>query len=115
MEQAELAEFYKDKDIFLSLNNYDTFSIATAEAMASGLIPVVTTETGISRYIINGENGFTLDFHFSHDLLNIIAEIINMPAGTLNNISNASYETMINLKWNNVYEMYKPIYNGMMK
>ena len=39
MDSAALAEFYADKNIFLSLNNYDTFSISAAEAMASGLIP----------------------------------------------------------------------------
>src|SRR5205085_5228255 len=52
MDSVKLAEFYKEKDIFLSLKKYDTFSISSVEAMAAGLIPIVTDETGMSRCII---------------------------------------------------------------
>ncbi len=111
----ELAEFYRDKDIFLSLNSYDTFSIATAEAMASGLIPVITSETGISRYIESGLNGFAFDHHFKHDLVNILNKLINMPPDTRNNISTAARNSVKSLYWHNVYQMYSGIYGTMLK
>ncbi len=115
MSRSELTEFYRDKDIFLSLNGYDTFSISTAEAMASGLIPVITTETGISRFIEYGVNGFTFDHHLRTDLLKILNEILNMPLNKRVDISNSSALSMKNLTWQNVYEMYDTVYNGMVK
>ena len=30
--------------------------------MAAGVIPIVTSETGVSRFIINGENGFVYSY-----------------------------------------------------
>ncbi|MEO8513951.1 MAG: glycosyltransferase family 4 protein [Ignavibacteria bacterium] len=113
MMTSELAEFYRDKDIFLSLNGYDTFSISTAEAMASGLIPVITTETGVSRYIENGVNGFTFDHHFKHDLVKILSDIFNMPADKRALISISAQDIVKYLTWHSVYEMYVPIYNGI--
>lgn len=115
MGSNELADFYKDKDIFLSLNSYDTFSIATAEAMASGLIPVITSETGISRYIDNAVNGFTFDYHLKTELLKIINTIIGMRIEQRYDISNAAAYSIESLTWQNIYEMYEPLYNSMIK
>ena len=57
MPGTELAEFFNDKDIIISTSSYETFSLAVVEAMAAGLVPVVTKETGMSRYIEHGKNG----------------------------------------------------------
>ena len=113
MNRIELAEFYGDKDIFLSLNKYDTFSISTAEAMASGLIPVITSETGISRYIINGLNGYNFPFQFHNELPKILELLTNMPAEKKEEISRSASLAVIDLKWKNVYQMYENVYKGM--
>jgi glycosyltransferase involved in cell wall biosynthesis len=114
MSPPELAEFYKDIDVFLSLNSYETFSISTAEAMAAGLVPVVTEETGISRYIINGENGFTVKYGDTEKL----AELINYLSSDrtlINEISASSACVYEMLSWSNVYETYSNIYRTMLK
>ncbi len=113
MKRNELAEFYKDKDIFLSLNKYDTFSIGTAEAMASGLVPVITTETGISRYIEQGVNGYTFSYSLHNDLQVLLDRITKLDVNERKNISKAAVDTAKSLKWVNVYEMYEHIYKGM--
>lgn len=115
MAVSLLADFYSDKDIFLSLNSYDTFSISTAEAMASGLIPVITNETGISRYIDSGINGFTFDHNNKEKFLEILNSVINLRDVERLRISNAVSDTMSNLSWGNVYEMYSEIYREMVK
>ena len=51
MPGTELATFFNDKDIIISTSSYETFSLAVVEAMATGLVPVVTKETGMSRYV----------------------------------------------------------------
>lgn len=110
MPSEKLSEFYADKDVFLSLNKYDTFSIAAAEAMASGLIPVVTSQTGISRYILNGVNGFVFD-HF--DLIGL-TEILNsldaLEKQKKYELSSTAVRTAEELKWSYVYKMYFELY-----
>src|SRR4030095_12551729 len=68
MNSTELADLYKNKDIFLSLNAYDTFSISTAEAMASGLIPVITKQTGMSSFVFDDVNGYVVEYDNTDDL-----------------------------------------------
>jgi glycosyltransferase involved in cell wall biosynthesis len=110
----ELAEFYNDIDVFLSLNKYETFSISTVEAMAAGLVPIVTEETGMSRYIINGENGFTVKFGDS----NKIAEILNhigSDRDMLEEIPSKASKIYELLSWQNVYDTYRNIYLTLLK
>lgn len=110
MTTAELALFYSDKDIFLSLNQYDTFSISTAEAMASGLIPVVTSQTGVSRYIESGSSGFVIEYGDTKALDDTIKTINSFPeskTGLIRKNAGAIYES---LSWEKVHDMYLELY-----
>jgi len=113
MKTDELAEFYKDKDIFLSLNKYDTFSITTAEAMSSGLIPVITKQTGISRYVEDGYNGFTVEYGCLPGLKDIIMKIMSLPYEEKKNISQNAMKISESLSWSSVYEMYCNLYKEL--
>lgn len=61
MPTDKLAQFLSDKDVYVSASRYDTFSIAALEAMASGVVPIVTKQTGMSRLITHGINGFVVE------------------------------------------------------
>ena len=113
MPALELAEFYGNKDIFLSLNSYDTFSISTAEAMASGLIPVITSQTGISRYIDNGHNGFIVEYGDCTKLNEILKIIEGYNLSQKQMIQNNAKLIYESLAWKNVYEMYLNLYRGI--
>jgi glycosyltransferase involved in cell wall biosynthesis len=115
MTPTKLAEFYLDKDVFLSLNSYDTFSIATAEAMASGLIPVVTNETGISRYINHGINGFKFDYAKDTEFPGIMNDLSLMSKDQIINFSKAAAETAAEFKIDRVFSRYKEIYGVSVK
>ncbi|NOS85457.1 MAG: glycosyltransferase family 4 protein [Ignavibacteria bacterium] len=106
----ELPDFYADKDIFLSLNKYDTFSISTAEAMASGLIPVVTSQTGISRYIENGVNGFVFDHFDIGGLPEILNKIGLTSLQERNELICSAVKTAGDLRWSSVYKLYEELY-----
>ncbi len=110
MKAGMLAEFYRDKDVFLSLNSYDTFSIAAAEAMASGLIPVVTNETGIAAYINNKINGFKIDYGNN----NALAETLDMIAGLdrtqIAQLSKAAADTAAEFSGEKAFNGYASIY-----
>jgi len=115
MTPTKLAEFYLDKDVFLSLNSYDTFSIATAEAMASGLIPVVTNETGISSCINHGLNGFKFDYAKDTEFPGIMNDLSAMSKDQIINISNAAAKTAAEFNIDKVHSRYKEIYGKAVK
>lgn len=62
MPTAEFAKFLLNQDIYVSSSYFDTFPVTTLEVMAAGVVPIVTSETGVSRYIVNGENGFVYSY-----------------------------------------------------
>ncbi len=112
MKPAALADFYKDKDVFFSLNSYDTFSIASVEAMAAGLIPLATEETGISRFIIQGENGFDVKYGNTEKLGEIIDKLAK-DNQLKNKMSLQASKIFDILSWKEVYESYKNLYESM--
>lgn len=102
----KLPYFYADKDIFLSLNCYDTFSISTGEAMAAGLIPVITEQTGISRYIENGVNGYKFDYNDKNNPAGIIEQLKKMSSDERDKISGNAAKTAAELTPDKVTEIY---------
>lgn len=114
LDTQELAKLYEENDIFLSLSKYDTFSISSIEAMASGLVPIVTRETGMSRYIEDGVNGFTIKYGDIETLLHILKKL-NSERAEINNISRSAKEICEILSWHNVYDTYRNIYISLTK
>lgn len=113
MRPQELTLFYSDKDIFLQLNDYETFSIAAAEAMASGLIPVVTKNTGLSRYIDSGSNGYIVEYGNISELDAVICKIKEAAPRERSLILVNARKIYNELNWNAVYEMYSNVYKEL--
>ena len=111
MDSNNLAELYRNKDIFLSINEYDTFSISTAEAMASGLIPIVTKQTGISSMVFNDVNGYVIDFGDVEQLKKAIGKLRIMIKQNKEIIRNNSKSIYHKLKWERIFEQYESIYS----
>lgn len=60
LPRSELLEFYKCADAYVQASRTESFGITVVEAMAAG-IPVLTTDVGVAREIINdGKNGFII-------------------------------------------------------
>jgi glycosyltransferase involved in cell wall biosynthesis len=114
MDTHRLAEFYKDKDVYLSLKDYETFSISAVEAMATGMIPIMSEGTGMSRYILDGENGYILG-----DLTpQSVASRINLLAADhclRSRLSVNSAKIFDYLSWNDVFKTFSNIYSDMEK
>lgn len=111
MSKTELVNFLSGKDIFISSSFYDTFSIAAAECMSLGLVPIVTDNTGISELISNGENGFIVKHGDTNQLaekINFLLENKNL-RGRFSDNARKIYEI---LNWNTVYSSYEEIYNN---
>ena len=110
MHSKELIDFYNDKHIFLALNSYDTFSISTAEAMSCGLIPVVTEETGISRFIENGLNGFYIKYGDKNSLKKVFADYMELSSEEKEKLSLSASKIYDELNWENIYGTYNSLY-----
>jgi glycosyltransferase involved in cell wall biosynthesis len=58
--EEELIAYYQIADIFILPSYYDSFPLASLEAMACGAIPIVTPTVGTADIIANGVNGFII-------------------------------------------------------
>ncbi len=110
LSTEDLALFYNDKDIFLSASIYEPFSLAVVEAMAAGLIPIVSANTGMSRYIRQGINGFTFQCGEKEELNKILTQISGDDK-LQERLSREAAKIYEKLSWEKVSEMYQEIYN----
>jgi UDP-glucose:(heptosyl)LPS alpha-1,3-glucosyltransferase len=56
----DVARYYRAADVFVLPTLYDTFSMATAEAMASGVPVIVSREAGIAEWLTDGVDAVLL-------------------------------------------------------
>ncbi len=112
MNKSELVNFLSDKDIFVSSSFYDTFSIAAAECMSSGLVPIVTDHTGISGLIKNSENGFVVRHGDVNEMAGKINLLLENPE-LRKTISEDAGKIYAELNWGKVYSSYEKIYKSL--
>ncbi|MBQ9610045.1 MAG: glycosyltransferase family 4 protein [Lachnospiraceae bacterium] len=58
LKHDEIKNFWMQHDIYLSCSDYEGHSISQYEAMACGVVPVVTDVSGTEDDIVNGYNGY---------------------------------------------------------
>ncbi len=112
MSTDEFAKFLLDQDIFISSSYFDTFSITSLEAMTSGVIPILTKETGVSRFIVQGENGFIYSYGDDESLRKYLLELKNdfQLRCKLSQHATKIYEK---LKWEKISNEYLENFNEM--
>jgi glycosyltransferase involved in cell wall biosynthesis len=59
-DNARLPDLLADYDIFIMPSTYEGFGIAPLEAMACGLVPIVTNIAGPAEYMVDGWNGLVI-------------------------------------------------------
>lgn len=57
VSRGKMDQFWRDKDIYLSVSDFEGASISMLEAMSYGIIPVVTSVSGVEEYVQNEWNG----------------------------------------------------------
>ena len=105
LESHELAEYFRSCDIFLLPSEFETFSISTIEAMASSLVPIVTIQAGVSRYILNKQNGFLISFNDNESIASIL-NLLNNDRKLLAEVGQTAYLSVKELKWENIINKY---------
>lgn len=78
LTQAELYESYAQSHIFVLPSEFEAHSIALTEAMAFGLVPVVTNVGGNKYLVRNGVDGFLLKYPPDiRELSNILLQLVD--------------------------------------
>ncbi len=77
MATSEFANFLLNQDIIISSSSFDTFHLTTLEAMSVGVIPIITKETGVSRFLFQGENGFIYSYGDEESLRKYLLKLKN--------------------------------------
>lgn len=63
VENKDIWKFWSKQDIFLNCSEWEGHSISQCEAMAAGVVPVVTKTSGTEDDILDGYNGYLVDLH----------------------------------------------------
>ncbi len=113
MDTEAFAAFMLDKDIYISPSSYEIFSIAAIEAMAEGLVPVVTQETGMSSYIREDENGFKFKYGDKERVYEILKDL-NHKREKLRKISENAKTIYFLLSWEIVSSKYKELFSSLL-
>lgn len=61
IDNKNIAGFWEKQDIYLSCSDWEGHSISQSEAMAAGVVPVVTNTSGVEDDIEDGMNGYIVD------------------------------------------------------
>ena len=75
LRQFDVKGYYQIADIFVMTSLVEGFSIALAEAMTYGVVPICTDSGGSAELIIDAETGFLLDKNSEEEDYKIFLEV----------------------------------------
>lgn len=109
----DIPKYYHSLDLYLVTSRDEGGPKAILESMASG-IPLVTTNVGMARDIINhGKNGFIAEIENVDEIVRFASELIDDQKKSDAIISNA-LETVNSYSWENIVRLYyKKIYSKL--
>jgi glycosyltransferase involved in cell wall biosynthesis len=90
---ARMAGIWSNHDIFLQVSDFEGTSVSMLEAMALGVVPVVTAaSSGISGVIQHGRNGFVVPVGDMNAMAQVIAQLTG-DESTLTTVGRAAHVT----------------------
>lgn len=93
---AEPSSWYKNSDILILMSWHESFGLVVLEAMASGVIVVVSREIGAATYLTDGVNALIVDSE--NDAIQGIERLISSP-DTAQNIQQNAVELSQQFSW----------------
>jgi len=112
IEGKELSEMYASSDIFLFPSSTETFGNVTAEAMASGLVPVVADAGGSKSLVEQGKTGFLCQPKNAEDFYKKVCLLLDN-LKLRNQMRNAGLKFAKNLTWDKTFKKLLQIYNQL--
>jgi glycosyltransferase involved in cell wall biosynthesis len=104
----DVASWFRRADAFVLPTAYETFSLVTYEAAASGLPLLVTRVNGVEDLLRDGENGWFVE-RDAADVGRRLAELAADPALRLS-LGRAARRDSLDHSWGRVVERYRELY-----
>lgn len=108
---ADIAPSYRRADVFLLPTAYETFSLVTFEAAASGLPLLVTKVNGVEDLIRDGENGWFIAR--DPDDIRERLRILQADPGLRAAMGRTARSDSLQYSWARVIELYRDLYAEM--
>ena len=106
MPQQALFELLPQCDLYLSASSYESYSMATAEAVAHGL-PIVAYATGaIADWVEDGVNGRLIELGKPEQFFQALRRLLT-ERHELNRLRNNAWARTVNLSFNSWDETYR--------
>ena len=110
MNHSEFIDLLRENDIYICPSEHESFSISSLEAMALGLVPVLSSGTGLSEYLHDNKNGFIFKQGDGESLYQKINLILKLGA-TLSAVSCEAKNFARRFTWGSVFiKSYLPLY-----
>lgn len=72
LSSSEMEKFWNEQDIYINVSEYEGTSLAMLEAMAHGVVPIVTLVSGVTDVVEHGVNGYICKQHDTGGMADII-------------------------------------------
>ena len=113
LPEKALYEFLRDKHFLIDNLGYMPFSIFALEAMALGMIILVSDQSGIASFIKSGKNGFVYNATHPEQITDILVEILRSKH-KLEELSREAYLTARELSWSKISAKYLQAYRELL-
>ncbi len=111
----ELVNEYRNADIFVLPTEKESFGMAVAEAMASGLPVVSTNIGGVSEVVKNNETGYLVEVGNQHALSEKVLELLNDCEKRINFGLRAQARIKRKFTWNDRVDDYIILFKGLLR
>lgn len=105
---ADVASWFRRADVFVLPTAYETFSLVTYEAAASGLPLLVTRVNGVEDLLRDGGNGWFIE-RDAADVSRRLSELAANPALRMS-LGEAARRDSLDHSWERVVERYRELY-----
>lgn len=113
LDPNNLINYWTKSDVIILCSLYEPFSITTIEAMASGIIPIVSSNVGMANLINDGENGIIFKSADSKKIVSWI-ESLSKDTNLLNEMKTKSRASVQSLRWDAVAKQYIHLYKSLL-
>jgi glycosyltransferase involved in cell wall biosynthesis len=114
LNQEGLINLFKNVHFIIKSNTFDSFPVLVIEAMASGVIPIVSDYTGVATYITTGKNGFCYPHQEENGLVNVMVKLVK-DTYNFEEISKEAAKIYDLLSWNKVLKKYISLYRDLLE
>jgi len=109
----DVPDLFSIANISVSSSYQEGLPVNVLEAMASGLPLILTNCRGNADLVVNGENGFVVDFDDDEAFVQAVIKLYN-DRKLLHDMGKKSKEMILNYSLDNVQQIMKSIYNDLL-